>query len=239
MKNVLILLLASVSLFACKNYGKKVSKDNVEVYYKEGMTKEDAQRTLDFLVSMLGETEKKSFQLSKGNGDTIHFRMVADMEKVKATGDESFYKLASILSDSIFKGAPVNVLLANDQFETQRTMLYRKTELPKDKIITDGNIEVYVQDGINSEMATNLAAYLGKNINPQQMISFRIGRNEEGVYVLNMVTKKEKVNDIEDADMTDIASSVSKDILSGEGLIFQLTDSEFKPYRKVDYNISR
>jgi hypothetical protein len=239
MKNVLILLLASLSLFACKNYGKKVSRDNVEVYYKEGMTKEDAQRTLDFLVSMLGETEKKSFQLSKGSGDTIHFKMVADMEKVKATGDESFYKLTSILSDSVFKGVPVNVLLANDEFETQRTMVFRKTERPKDKVITDGNIELYVQDGINNEMATSLAAYLLKNIDPQQMISFQIGRNEAGVYVMNMVTKKERVNDIEDADMTDIASSVSKDILSGEGLIFQLTDSEFKAYRHVDHNISK
>ncbi|HUR66994.1 MAG TPA: hypothetical protein VMZ03_11660, partial [Chitinophagaceae bacterium] len=123
MKNVLILLSASILLFACKNYGKKVSHENVEVYYKDGMTKEDAQKTLDFLVRMLGETEKKSFQLAKGHGDTIHFKMVADMDKVKATGDESFYRLTSILSDSVFKGAPVNVLLANEDFETIRTMV--------------------------------------------------------------------------------------------------------------------
>ncbi|HUR65727.1 MAG TPA: hypothetical protein VMZ03_05195, partial [Chitinophagaceae bacterium] len=113
-----------------------------------------------------------------------------------------------------------------------------KLELPKDQVITDGNIEVYVQDGISNEMATSLAAYLKKNIDPQQKISFQVIQNADGYYVISMVTKKDMVDTVSEEEMNTIAGKISKDILYGAGLTFQLTDEEFMPYRKVQYNIT-
>ena len=83
MKSFILSLLTAIVLTACSNHGEKVTKDYLDVYYKDGITKEQAQKALDyFLPKWKDEGEKtkpKSIQLTK-NGDTINFRMVAKME---------------------------------------------------------------------------------------------------------------------------------------------------------------
>jgi len=47
MNKILLSLLVSILFFACSNHGDKVSKDFMEVYYKEGISKEQAEKSLD------------------------------------------------------------------------------------------------------------------------------------------------------------------------------------------------
>ena len=53
MNRIIILLLALFTLGSCTNYGKKVKKDNIEVYYKEGITIQDA--TFSFVNALFAE----------------------------------------------------------------------------------------------------------------------------------------------------------------------------------------
>ena len=241
-KSFMIVLLFAAGLAACSNYGKKVSQDYLEVYYKEGITKEQAQKTLDFLYPLWkeksGKTNTKSIQLTKAGGDTINFRMVVNKDKLKGMDDETFYSMANVFSDSIFNGAPVNIVFADEKFKPIRSLTFKKTVAPADygEKTTSGNIEVYAND-ISSQGAQELADFLNKTIAPDNTISFQISKNGEGLYVLKMVSSPAKAANLTDADFTDISSKVSEEILSGAPLIFQLTDDTFKPFRTFEYKI--
>ena len=125
--------LAFISIIAllfssCTNYGDKVAKDFVEIYYKDGITGEQAQKTLEILYPSWNEAgNKKSVQLTK-NADTIYFRMVINEEKAKDIKDESYLMLGAGLSMSVFNNEPVNVELTDNRFNTLRTLHFQPIE---------------------------------------------------------------------------------------------------------------
>jgi hypothetical protein len=137
MRKILLPLLAVLMLAACTNYGKKVKIGSVEIYYKEGINKEDAEKTADLFDRAIKEsdpnsTQRKSFQLIKSS-DTVTLNMVVDKEKMGAVGDESFYAISTLVSDSIFNGKPVNLTLTDNKFKPIRTLTFRKTEAPAEE----------------------------------------------------------------------------------------------------------
>jgi len=121
---------------SCTSYGDKISKGHVDVYYKEGISRETAQRTADFIfeIDSLSNNPKvqKSFQLVKKQ-DTVCFRMVTDKEKLSSLNDDNFYTLANLLSDSIYNNAPVNVELTDNRFNTFRNLRFTKMDLNNTK----------------------------------------------------------------------------------------------------------
>jgi hypothetical protein len=126
-------LVITISLTSCTNYGKKVSQDYLEIYYKDGISREQAEKTVKFLYPYWKdktsiETSKKSVQLTK-TGDTVNFRMVSDEKKMKLVDDETFYTMSNIFSDSLFNHSPVNLVLTDNHFKTIRTLHFKKMEL--------------------------------------------------------------------------------------------------------------
>ena len=94
MKKFFSILLALIVIAGCGNFGKKVSKDYLEIYYKDGITKEQAEKALEYFYPKWQdkgeETKRKSIQLAK-NGDTINFRMVSNMDVMDKMDDVVFY----------------------------------------------------------------------------------------------------------------------------------------------------
>jgi hypothetical protein len=132
MKKIMLPFLSVLLLAACSNYGKKVKSGSVEIYYKEGISEPEAQKTADMFDRLVKQsdpsaTQRKSFQLSKPS-DTIMLKMVVDKDKVGAVGDDSFYAIAYMVSDSIFNGKPVNMILADNKFKAVRTLTYKLPE---------------------------------------------------------------------------------------------------------------
>jgi hypothetical protein len=129
---ITVVLLCAICLTACNNYGKKVSKGHVETYYKEGITEQQAKDAAKLMYDIDEAAQnakvEKSFQLIKKN-DTVCFRMVVDKEKAEALGDFSFIAVGNMISDSVFKGAPVNMDLTNDKFESVKFIPYKKIDL--------------------------------------------------------------------------------------------------------------
>jgi PBP1b-binding outer membrane lipoprotein LpoB len=120
-------LALTLLISSCNNYGKKVKKEHIETYYKDGITEAEAQKTADmmFMIDANNAKTQKSFQLEKVDGK-IHFRMVVIDEKVDKTKDINFLAVSNIVSDSVFNGAPVDMDLTNNKFEVIRTIPYRK-----------------------------------------------------------------------------------------------------------------
>lgn len=131
-------------LTSCTNdYGDKVAKDFVEVYYKNNISKEQAQQTLDLFYPGWNESKTtKSVQLTK-TGDTVCFRMVIDKEKAKDIKDETYLLMANGISASIFKGLPVNVDLTTNTFKTIRTLHFKEMD-------TDGELMVMVKNSVKA-----------------------------------------------------------------------------------------
>jgi len=128
--NVILALLVLIGFASCNNYGKKASTGHVETYYKDGITQDQAKRTatLIYNIDERGGNPKteKSFQLCKTH-DTVCFRMVlADEGKVKELDPFDFVAMANIVSDSVFNGAPVNIDLTDNKFESLRIIPYKK-----------------------------------------------------------------------------------------------------------------
>lgn len=69
MRTLILSILAAVCLTACSNYGKKVKDHHIEVYYKEGISKEDAEKTAKLLyesdIAAGNSTDKKVCSLPK------------------------------------------------------------------------------------------------------------------------------------------------------------------------------
>jgi hypothetical protein len=239
MKSFILSLLIAFSLTACTDYGSKVKKDYLEVYYKDGISKELAQRTLDFLYPVWknksGTTEKKSIQLSKGNGDTINFRAVIDEKKAKEMGDDVFYDMANVFSDSIFNGVPVNIIFSTNEFKPMRTLVFKKQAIVNyGEKVTAGNIDVYAKE-TGTEIANTLATFLDKYIHPKNTISFQISKNEHNDFVVNMVSSEDKAGQLKQEDLAEICSKISAEVLNGSSFIFQLTDNKFNPLKTFAY----
>ncbi len=228
-----ILLLAAIGLFSCTNYGDKVSKDFVEVYYKDNISKEQAQQTLDLLYPSWNDSgNQKSVQLIK-TGDTVYFRMVVNEQKAKDIKDDSYLQLANIISSSVFNGVPVNVDLTDNNFKTNRSLRFTKMDTEDyGTKISAGNIEVYSKQGVSKEEAVMLAGWLDKlDGDTGDTKSFQLGKNGDGQYIVSMVSDPESSATVPDNDYYDLAGLMSDSVFNGVPLILQLTDNTFKAYQ--------
>ncbi len=134
MKILLPLLALTIVLFAsCTNYGKKVQKGTVEVYYKEGIDEKAATHTAAILAEIdsaqnNNTKQTRSVQLEQLK-DTVCFRMVANKEKLAGVDDFAFQAIGEIISDSAFSGKPVVVELTDNMFKTFKRVPYKKIDL--------------------------------------------------------------------------------------------------------------
>jgi hypothetical protein len=232
-----LLVTTAILLISCTNFGDKVVKDYVEVYYKDNITKEQAQQTLDILHPSWNEPgNKKSVQLTKA-GDTVNFRMVINEEKAKDVKDEAYILLASEISTAVFNGSPVNVDLTDDGFKTIRTVHYKKLEAENyGQKTTEGNIEIYAKEGINEDEVKKLAAFLdqldGTGGNTK---SFQASKDNTGLYVISMVANREQSEALGDQAFNELAGVISDSVFNASPVVLQLTDYTFKPFRSFKH----
>lgn len=220
-------------LAACNNYGEKVSKDFVEVYYKNNITKEQAKRTLDLIYpSWNEEGVRKSIQLTKRN-DTVYFRMVINQEKAKNIPDETFLALANGVSASVFDNDPVNVDMTDEKFNTLRTLHF--TRIIQESLgekQTAGNIEVYMQDSIAADLALNLATFIDKaDGNSENIKSYKLSKDDDGEFVVSMVSSPERAATVPEEEFYAFAALISDNVFNGAPVTLLLTDGRFAAFR--------
>lgn len=238
MKKYILLLLVPF-LAACSNYGSKATSDNIEVYYKEGISKEQAEKTARLFDQLLNESSpddrsKKSFQLLK-TGDTIVLKMVADKSKLSAVGDDAFYAITTVVSDSVFAGAVVNLTLTDNTFKGFKNFAYRKNAVSSwgEKYV-DGFIEVY-DDGIGMTAVKELASFMTGYFSPKNTFSFQLTKNEAQEVIARMVVNTDRMSFFTDEVLLEISKGISEKVLNGAPVHFELTDTQFKPLRRYSY----
>ncbi|HEY6064254.1 MAG TPA: hypothetical protein VIV35_11630 [Chitinophagaceae bacterium] len=181
MKSIILSLLVAVALTSCTNYGKKVKTGEVEVYYKDGVSEEQAKKISSLFNAALqstnpGSTSRKSFQVTKPS-DSVLLKMVVDKSKLDKVGDETFYAISGLVSDSVFNGGPVNLILTDDHFKTIRTLAFKKA-VKEENVVDNNNTTVITKEdfdhdsaggvdfywkGISDEESKTIADYIVKN----------------------------------------------------------------------------
>ena len=239
-KNILLLLLPFLA--ACSNYGPKVSSSNIEVYYKDGISKEQAEKTAGLFDRLLkdsnpGDNGKKSFQLGK-RGDTILLKMVADATKLKDVGDDAFYAITTVVSDSVFAGAVVNLTLTDNTFKGFKDYAFQKNAVSSwGEKYEAGMVEVY-DDGVGLAKAKALADFMTGYFNPQTTFSFQLTKNEVDEVVAKMVVNPEKISLFSNDVMLEISKGISEKVLNGAPVHFELTDNQFTTLRSFTYPVA-
>ena len=126
-----LIAFVSIAFISCSNYGEKEEFNGTEVYYKGEITKDQATKLGNFLVSSeFADGRKKSVQLVKNeeNGNYI-FRMVTNEKAQKEKTYEILFKaLAMQISDSVFQGKPVDVDVCNDTFESVKYIPFKTSK---------------------------------------------------------------------------------------------------------------
>ncbi|MBS1759953.1 MAG: hypothetical protein JST23_07495 [Bacteroidetes bacterium] len=246
MKKLFFLLIIIVAFTACTNYGSKEKSGSVEVFYKEGINKEQAKKTADLFYESLKAAnqdlnKKRSFQIFKGGGDTINLKMVVEKEKLSQAKDDILYPISNLVSDSVFGGKPVNLILTDNAFKVLRTLVYKKpvTEQPVDKNslakATSGYIEVYYTQDMGATTAQNLADYINKKMGAESTISYGFTKGDDGNYLIKMVTKTGYAQTATYDQWLEVMKDISTDVLQGSPLSFELTDENFNALKTFEY----
>jgi hypothetical protein len=109
----------------CNPYGEKLTFGKGEVFYKEPVKKEEAEKLGKFLkdeVEFFDDTTQRSVQLLK-DGSTYKVRFVVKEGVEKEDNTKAIFELmASGMSAAVFDGAPVQVELCNDRLETVKAL---------------------------------------------------------------------------------------------------------------------
>lgn len=135
-KLITLFCFATLLITACNSYGDKIKINNKsEVYYKDGATKDDAQRLGNFLLknNYFDSLSEKSVQVSK-NKDTFDVKFVVDKAKVEQQGNSEFLFqiLGAAIRSEVFANKPVKVILADPYMKGFKDILPYSLNEPAD-----------------------------------------------------------------------------------------------------------
>lgn len=119
MKKIGILLLVTTLVSSCTNFGEKKIFDGTEIYYKDGVTEEQADKLGKTLVaSDFTDGKTKSVQFVK-DGDIYVFKMVVKNQFLE---DKSLENIFNIFPKELsgYMDLPIDLHLCDEQFNTKR-----------------------------------------------------------------------------------------------------------------------
>jgi len=195
MKKILFLLPVLFSLASCdlfNNFGKKVDFGESQVYYKgDGVTEKDAKKLGDYLKKQqyFDNETPKSVQITHDEDDyLVHF--VVDEDKLTDAARFNFWKYQHDISNAVFGGDPVRIVLADNELEDieilnpialhkggKSTIYYDNSEIRK----TDAKklMEFLVEQKLMGEAKTSDAFY----------------QKEDGTPIVRLIVDPKKVTE--------------------------------------------
>lgn len=148
-----ILILSSCQLF---NRGEKLMFGLGEVYYKDGITQQEAEKFGNYLYQqhIFDESGSKVIQLVRKN-DTATMRIVTSKEYInKASYQGNMRFLAAELSSTVFNNQPLNCELTNEYLNTE----VKIPAFGRKLLIMDGNF--YFSYRLGEQSAASLFRYM-------------------------------------------------------------------------------
>lgn len=173
--------------------GSKTESGNVEVYYKDGATKEEADRLAAFIVKMIpGVSDRRSFQLlKKGDGYLVRMPLQKQYQ-----GDEKFENALALdgarYSAEVFNGAPVELEACDEKMTTLKTIPMRPDFRRR---FVEGKTEIFYPDGIEKAEVEKLAKFMQPiaAASPAPLVTVKLARRDS-VVELSMPVNTAMIN---------------------------------------------
>ena len=120
--SLLFLALQGCGLFS--DHGTKLTFGASELYYKDGVSKEEAQKLGEYLQAQgfFDDQAPKSVQIVKKD-DRYIFKLIIEPDKIVEEGTERSLRFASMdIAADVFNQAKVDIDLTDELFKTQKTI---------------------------------------------------------------------------------------------------------------------
>ena len=252
MKKIILALFVTASLLSCKDNGKKIKIEgtNAEVFYKKGVTEDEAKNTGAFLKKeFIQDNKAASMQLTK-EGEVYTLRLVYEKSYYDTlkNADNLFKLMGAKASKDVFGGKKVNIALADENFKDFKVLAYDEAiaKLLDAPALTPaslgyndheraGDVNFYWKDITDDESKT-IADYIVKNG------AFAGGHaeiymsKENGHYIIKFPMLASALADPSYISQVDKVSKEIKDnVFSTQPYSFIITDEQLATVKTWDY----
>lgn len=215
---------------SCSNYGEKLEFNGTEVYYKDGVTKEQAEK-LGVYLQAEGFTDgnKKSVQLvNDKNTNNLTFRMVTSKGSAYNPQNETMFESFTRNLTQQFE-QPVDFQLCDESFETLRT--FKASDVPA--LIEKGNLQVLYTKNVTEEQAQNLTDFLTKDEKETAMTVLLDQRNDTLVYKM-VVKAGYQNNEAYTMVLKAYKDMMSKEVFNNQVVEVQMCDEKLKTLKVIN-----
>lgn len=226
----LIYLFVLTFLTACSNYGEKIEFNGTEVYYKDGVTKEQAEK-LGVYLQAEGFTDgnRKSVQLVKDeNTGNLTFRMVTSKGSAYNPQNETMFESFTRNLSQQFE-QPVDFQLCDESFETLRS--FKASDVPA--LIEKGNLQVLYTKNVTEKQAQSLADFLTKDEKETAMTVQLDQRNDTLVYKMVVKAGYEN-NEAYTMVLKAYKDMMSKEIFNNQIVEAQMCDENMQTLKVIN-----
>jgi hypothetical protein len=227
LKIVMLLLFIS-----CSNYGEKVSFNGTDIYYKEGVTLEQANKLGKHLVkNEFADGVEKSVQLIKDEiTGNLTFRMIVSPGNEE--GNDLIFKLfAKQLSEEVFEGVPVDFQLCDNTFETIKTFSYEEL----DKMISVDGTDITFTKNVKESEAQQLANFLRKSeFTDGNAKTIQLDKKEDTYFFRMVVADGAETVEANIQILKEYGLEISKNAFSGAPVIVHMCDTDLNTLRIIE-----
>lgn len=227
MKKQLLFILALILLVSCDNYGEKLTFNGTDVFYKGGVTKEQATQLGNYLITnKFTNGNEKSVQFVKETKTNhLTFRMVVDESVLN---DPSYDYVFESFSRNLSKefNRPVDFNICDNTFNTLKVYLFK--DLPK--LVNAKATQILYTNSVTEQEAIALKNYLIESefANDENPKTIELDKENE-TYIFRMVIKEGLENDENNLSLLKLfGESISKEAFNGKPLKVHLCNSNLK-----------
>ncbi|MEZ4880604.1 MAG: hypothetical protein R2801_10625 [Chitinophagales bacterium] len=227
----LYFLLAFLMFTACSNYGDKIVVDKTEIYYKDGVTKEQAETLGQYLKEAeFTDNNEKSVQLTKdaNNGNFI-FRMVVDQAYANDKQYDAMYTMFA-RNLAVAMNKPVDFELCDSGFNTLKT--FKAEDISK--FVNVGKTELLYTKNISEDELNSMTAYLEES-NKSEDVPMTIELDKQNdTIIYRMVVKESYLNDASyEAIFKNYGTLLSREVFNGTPLQAEMCNDMMQTVKVV------
>jgi len=230
MRQLKILTLVLITLISCQKYGDKLSFNGTEVYYKDGVSKDQATQLGNYLIKKgfaTGDTKSVQFVINKETKN-LTFRMVVD-KNVANKSDYLFTSFSRELTKE-FK-QPVDFELTDNKFKTLKTFLNK--DVPD--IMEAKKTQILYTKNVTKEETQKLADYLISSDFSDDKNGKTIAFDKQNSnYIFKMVVYKGAEKDTSNVTLLGLfAKELSENVFEDKPVILYMCDDELNTIKII------
>lgn len=201
----------------------KIQQGNIDAYYSNGATKQDAERLAAFLARTWAPKSMITVKITKG-AEAFQFHMVIKQE---FQNNEKLLKQLVFdgvrISHHVFDGAPVEVIVYDDHWKPLRSVPPRADFRHE---LVEGKTELFYPAEINFDEAQRLASHISKLFNGGPAMLKLAQRGD--VKEVHLMFRQDKLNDpAVIAGLHQIRNSLSVEVFPETAVELHLCDEAF------------